>query len=349
MKYLNKILGIIMVIIFITLMSQNSHKNILSAYETNGKFPLKVGVMEYKSDDEYIKEVHKSLEQIQSENPDKVQFLFFDGKNNQEVQNASIRMLLQEGVDILLVNLVDINSAQTVISMIKEQNVPVILYNREPYTTDAIKSYGKAIFIGTDAREAGILQGNILVDLWKNNRETIDKNRDGRIQYIMLKGEPNSIETIERTRYSIGTINNAGISTDELASVFCGWSEDTAEYFMKTLYLSHGNKIEAILSNNDAMAIGAIRALQTYGYNNGNLEKTIPIVGVDAIPEARELIEKGYMTGTVLQDANEMAKALYICGINLVNHKSAIDGTSYKFDDTGVSIRIPYQEYTPIK
>jgi methyl-galactoside transport system substrate-binding protein len=326
-------------------MSQNSHKNILSAYETNGKFPLKVGVMEYKSDDEYIKEVHKSLEQIQSENPDKVQFLFFDGKNNQEVQNASIRMLLQEGVDILLVNLVDINSAQTVISMIKEQNVPVILYNREPYTTDAIKSYSEAIFIGTDAREAGILQGNILVDLWKNNREAIDKNRDGRIQYIMLKGEPNSIETIERTRYSIGTINNAGISTDELASVFCGWSEDTAEYFMKTLYLSHGNKIEAILSNNDAMAIGAIKALQTYGYNNGNLEKTIPIVGVDAIPEARELIEKGYMTGTVLQDANEMAKALYICGINLVNHKSAIDGTSYKFDDTGVSIRIPYREY----
>jgi methyl-galactoside transport system substrate-binding protein len=345
MDKFRRILGTFVLIVFITVIFQSNARNVLCASLATSDRPLKVGVMEYKSSDQYILEIHKSLEQIQRENPDKVEFLFFDGKDNQEVQDASISKLIQEGVDLLLVNIVDINAAQRVINIIKEKNTPVIFFNREPLTTDAIKSYNRAIFVGTDAAEAGILQGNIFVKLWNSNKELIDRNRDNKMQYVMLKGEPYNIETLERTRYSVLTINNAGIDTENLASVFCAWDGSTAENVMKTIYLSYGNKIEAIISNNDAMAIGAIKELQKHGYNTGNPNKMIPIVGVDATPIAREYIQKGYMTGTVIQDATETAKALYICGVNLVNRKSAIDGTPYNFDSTGVSIRIPYKEY----
>ena len=88
---------------------------------------------------------------------------------------------------------------------------------------------------------------------------------------------------------------------------------------MESLFLRYGGKIEAIISNNDAMAIGAIKALQKYGYNKGDKSKYIPVVGIDGIPEAKDLINKGIMTGTVSQDPNETAEALYTVGMNLVS------------------------------
>ena len=109
--------------------------------------------------------------------------------------------------------------------------------------------------------------------------------------------------------------------------------------------LKYGDKIEAIIANDDSMALGAIQALQAYSYNKGDKTKTIAVVGVDAIPAAQDLIRKGFMTGTVIQDAPAMAKALYTVGMNLVYGKNPLEGTQYKFDQTGVSIRIPYQQY----
>lgn len=113
---------------------------------------------------------------------------------------------------------------------------------------------------------------------------------------------------------------------------------------METLYLQYGRNIEVIIANNDEMAIGAIQALQEYGYNKGDSTRMIPIVGVDAIPEAQELIEQGIMTGTVLQDAKAMAEVTYSMGMNLVEGKKPLDNIPYEFDSTGVAVRIPYKE-----
>ena len=93
------------------------------------------------------------------------------------------------------------------------------------------------------------------------------------------------------------------------------------------------------------MAIGAIKALQEFGYNNGDKSKTIPVVGVDVTPEAKDLIEKGYMLGSVYQYPRAYADALYACGMNLVAHKNPVEGTKYKLDDTRVSIRLPQTDY----
>jgi methyl-galactoside transport system substrate-binding protein len=350
MRYLNKILAMTMALFFITTNLISCGQNILnsSLLTNNERAPIKVGVFLYRMDD-YITEVCNNLQEIQKENQGKVEFVFFDSKLDQNLQNENINKLLNEGVDLLLVNLVDIGSAETVINMIKGRNVPVILFNREPLTTDAIKSYRNSIYIGTDAKEAGIMQGEILINLWNKNKEAIDRNKNNIIEYVVLKGEKNNIEAIERTKYSILTINNAGIETNEIASCNCNWDENLAEYTMEEAILSKGNKIEIVIANDDAMAIGAIKALQQYGFNKEGSVRTIPVVGINAVPRAEELIKNGFMAGTVLQDANAMAKALYVCGMNLVARKSAIDGTEYKFDDTGVSIRIPYREYTAIK
>lgn len=305
---------------------------------------VKVGVCLYKFDDTYISTVRQSLEKIQKENEGKVEFTFYDGKGDQATQNDSIDTLLEKDTDLLMVNLVDTGAAQAVIDKVKKADKPVVLFNREP-ATDTIKAYEKAMFVGTNAQQAGVLQGEILADAWKANKD-LDKNGDGVMQYVMLKGEPDNPEAIARTKYSVSTINEKGIKTKELANQVCNWDQATAQNAMEAWFSRYGNEIEVVIANNDGMAQGAIAALQAQGYNNGDAKKTIPVVGVDATSAAQDLISKGFMTGSVLQDAPAMAEALYKCGMNLAEGKSAIEGTDYKFDDTKVSVRIPYKPYT---
>ncbi|WP_243156079.1 galactose ABC transporter substrate-binding protein [Clostridium sp. C2-6-12] len=309
---------------------------------------IKAGVLLYRFDDAYISLVRESLEKIQNDNPNKIIFTFYDGKNDQQVQNGTLENLLEKNEnDILLINLVETNSTREVINKVKEQNIPVILFNREPVSIDAVKSYNKSCYIGTEVAEAGVLQGKGVTNIWNNNKSAIDKNNDNILQYIMLMGETDNLEAVTRTKYSILSINNSGIKTEELAIKVCDWNKEEAKNATKALFSQLGNKIEAIISNNDSMAIGAIEALQEYGYNKGDKNQTITVVGVDAIPEAQKLIKDGIMAGSVLQDSNALANALYKVGTNLVYNRNALYDTKYKFDDTGVSIRLPYEEYKP--
>lgn len=346
MKILKKVLKIIMVSIMISAIFESCDQKVASTslIVAEGE-PVKVGVLLYKMDD-FISLVVQNLEEIQKKNKGKVEFTFFDSKGDQSIENENLDTLLEKkDVDLLLLDLVDIGSAQEAINKIKENNIPVVLFHREPRSMNAVKSYGKAFYVGSETNQAGILQGKILVNVWNANKKAIDKNQDNIMQYIMVMGEHGNLDAIARTKYSVLTISNAGIKTQLLALKVCNWNEEEAKDATKALFLQFGEKIEVIIANNDSMAIGSIIALQEQGYNNGDKTKTIPVVGVDAIPDAQKLIKEGFMTGSVLQDAPAMANALYTVGINLVNNRNPLEGTQYKFDDTGVAIRIPYQEY----
>lgn len=334
----------ILSIIFLIILSY-CNKNIKAqVVPPSNQIPIKIDVFLYDFNDKYISLVQQNFEEIQKNNQGTVEFTFYDGMNDQSIQNTDIDSVLeQKNTNLILLDIVDVSNSKIVIDRIKEKGIPVILFNREPLNIEDIKSYNKAFFVGTNAAEAGILQGQILINTWNSNK-IMDVNNDNIMQYIMLMGENNNIEAIERTRYAVLTINNAGIKTQELALKVAGWDRNTARNMIETLYLQYGKNIESIIANNDEMAIGAIEALQKYGYNKGDGTKTIPVVGVDALPEAQELIKQGIMTGSVLQDAHAMADATYKMGINLVEGRNPLNGIPYKFDRTGVSVRIPYRE-----
>lgn len=309
--------------------------------------PINVAVLLYSFDDIYISLIRQNLEEIQKQNEGAIKFTFYDGKNDQSVQNASIDELTRRrNVDLFMVNLVTTRSTQTVIDKVKQVNVPVIIFNREPAFIESIKSYNKSCYIGTRAEEAGLLQGSIITNVWNSNKAVIDRNKDNILQYIMLMGQENNLEAVKETEYPILEVNNSGIQTQELALRACNWDEKSAQEVVRALFLQQGNRVEAIFANNDPMAIGAVKALQEYGYNKGDSTKAIPVVGVNAIPEARELINTGAMTGSVFQDPADVAKALYNTGINLVYNRNPVYDTQYEFDETGISIRLPYYEYT---
>jgi len=308
--------------------------------------PVRISILLRNVTDPYTLLLKQSFEEIQKKNEGKVVMTFYDCKDNQSIQNKNLDMVIQNNsADLILLNLADSGGSQYIIDKAKQSNTPIGLFNIEPPSIDAVRSYNKAYFVGTNPAEAGILQGKILVNEWNKRKKSIDKNGDNTLQYVMLTGPRDNLEAIGRTKYSVLTLNDAGIRTQEIALRVCDWKEDLARDAMEQVFLQNGDKIEAIIANNDAMAIGAIEVLQKYGYNKGGNSKMIPVVGVDAILEARELIKQGVMTGTVLQDANEMAQATYDIGLNLVFGRPPLEGTKYTFDETGVAVRIPYKEY----
>lgn len=346
MNISKRILAILEIIFIVTAMEVSvCDARVIAGTNGLSQRSVMIDVVLYNFKDKYVSLVMENLEEIQKQNEGKVVFRFYDGKGNQSTQDEVLSNLVSDNADILMVNLVDTRATQDVINRFKSKNIPIIFFNREPVSVDALRYYGKAYYVGTNAKEAGEMQGKIIVDIWNKDRKFIDKNNNGVLQYVMLEGEHGSIEARERSESSIGTINKAGIKTEQLALKAADWQRDLAKTNISSLLLQYGKNIEAIIANNDEMAIGAVEALQNNGYNLGDKNKTIVVVGIDATAEARELIKKGFMAGSVMQDPYEMAEASYVIGMNVFEGRDPLYGTKYKFDDTKVAIRLPYHEY----
>lgn len=302
----------------------------------------KIGVAIYKYDDTYISTVKQALTKAAE---GKAELLLNDGKGDQGTQNDQIDLLIQKGVDVLLVNIVDVGAAQTIVNKAKTADIPIVFFNREP-AEEVLKSYDKARFIGTNAKDAGVIQGEIIADVWKD--EKYDKNKDGVMQYVMFKGEPDNPEAVARTEWSIKRAEELGVKTEELGLQVANWDTELANRAMEAWITKFGDKIEFVVANNDGMAQGAISALQAANYNKGDESRFIPVIGVDATDAAKELISKKYMTGTVIQDGDAMGKALFDIAMNIYQGKEYIEGTDYEYDETGISVRIPYRAYTGV-
>jgi len=247
-----------------------------------------------------------------------------------------------------LANLVNkrADSVRSIIGKVKQYEIPVVFFSSiQPDAIDIIKSYKKAFVVSRDEKESGNLEGKIIVDKWNSDKANIDKNGDGILQYVMLQASSNNSVAIIRTKNSILSINNAGIKTQELALVNANFNKELAKEAIKSLFLRYDGNIEAIISNNDSMAIGAVEALQTYGYNKGDRSKNIIVVGIDRTQEAKDLIDKGFMTGTVGHEPRALADALYTVGMNLFLGNNPLEGTNYKSEDNGIEVHISSKEY----
>ncbi|EHJ00911.1 putative galactoside ABC transporter [Clostridium sp. DL-VIII] len=343
MKTLKKILAMTAIIIMCSIILVNNFNNV---FATDTRSPVRIGVFSKDLNDDYLILLRKSFEEIQKRNPEKVIFTFYDAKFNPETQNLNLENTLKEGIDLVLLDMVDVNQVDEFVKKIAKYDIPVIFFNREPLNLDPLKTYKKSLYIGTDSKQAGILQGKMIADAWKNYKKSMDKNNDDILQYVMLVGERFNKASMDRSTFSISTIQESGIKTQELASKILNWSTENAKDTVGALFLKYGNNIEAIISNDDSMAIGAVQALQQYGYNSGDKAKVIAVVGVDGVPEAQDLISKGFMLGTAFQDPDNMANTIYTVGLNLIDGKNPTDGIPYKLDDTGVAIKIPFKEVT---
>ncbi|PKH24332.1 galactose/glucose ABC transporter substrate-binding protein MglB [Enterobacterales bacterium CwR94] len=292
----------------------------------------RIGVTIYKYDDNFMSVVRKDIEKEAKGSSD-VQLLMNDSQNSQSTQNDQVDVLIAKGVKALAINLVDPAAAGTIIDKVKGNDIPVVFFNKEP-TAKALASYDKAYYVGTDSKESGLKQGELIEKHWKANPNW-DLNKDGQIQFVLLKGEPGHPDAEARTKYVIEQLNQDGIKTQQLHMDTAMWDTAQAKDKMDA-WLSgpNGGKIEVVIANNDAMAMGAVEALKSHN------KTSIPVFGVDALPEALALVKSGAMAGTVLNDAENQAKATFQMAKNLAAGKPATEGTNYKLE--GKVVRVAY-------
>jgi methyl-galactoside transport system substrate-binding protein len=262
-----------------------------------------------------------------------------DSQNAQPTQNDQVDAFLSKKLNAIAINPVDRTAAGAIIDKAKARNTPVVFFNREPLPEDMAK-WDKVYYVGAKAEESGTMQGEIVVDYWKAN-PSADKNGDGVIQYIMLKGEPGHQDAELRTEFSIKAITAAGLKVEQLAEDTAMWDRPRAVEKMNAFYARFGDRIEVVLCNNDDMALGAIEALRQEGYFSGG--KYLPVVGVDATAPALEALSQGTLLGTVLNDADNQGKATFDLAYALATGQGA---SAAGWTLTGKTVWVPYQKVT---
>ena len=223
----------------------------------------KIGVTIYKYDDNFMSLMRKEIDK-EAKALGGINLLMNDSQNAQSIQNDQVDVLLSKGVKALAINLVDPAAAPTIISKAKPDNIPVVFFNKDP-GAKAIGSYEHAYYVGTDPKESGLIQGDLIAKQWKAN-PALDLNKDGKIQFVLLKGEPGHPDAEARTKFVVEELNAKGIQTEQLFIDTGMWDAAMAKDKVDAwLSSSKANDIEVIISNNDGMALGALEATKAHG------------------------------------------------------------------------------------
>ena len=269
---------------------------------------LRVGIITYSQDDPNINALTDKLkEDLKKKETEKINIVVSvkSGGDDQENQDQVVEEMIDAGCDILCVNLVDRTAPSKIIKMAKENDIPVLFFNREPVREDLFQ-WEKLYYIGCDAEQSGVIQGKMAADYIKEHPE-LDRNQDGKIQYVMLVGEAGHQDSISRTEVSVKTLMDQGIQLEKLSNQFADWNRGQAENRINRIISQYGDSVELILSNNDEMALGAVEAYEKAGIDSG---KWPAIFGIDGLSDALEAIKEEKIQGTVYQDREDLARQM---------------------------------------
>ncbi len=313
--------------------------------EGAGSAEHKFGIGLYKFDDTFISSVGAAMRNHNSQSESVAYLNIVDGQGQQPTQNDSVDTFIVEGYNGLGINMVDRTAASVIINKVKEANVPVVFFNREPEARD-MNSWDKIYYVGAKAEESGRMQGEALAKYFKEN-PSADRNGDGVLQYVMLTGEPGHQDAILRTEHSVKALEAAGIKVQQLATDTGMWQRVNGQEKMAAWISAFGDGIEAVIANNDDMALGAIEALKAVGYFVGDPDggKYMPVLGVDGSAPALDSIEKDYLFASVLNDAHGQGAAVIDILKELQKDTPDMSSLPYTFTDTKY-VWIPYVAIT---
>ena len=268
---------------------------------------VQVGVAYYNQTDTFVRELidcfKNELETYKTEDLE-VTAMVREAAGLEKTQNEQVKELIDAGCNVLCVNLVDRADPSEIIDTAREHDIPLIFFNREPVTEDMMQ-WEKIYYVGAIARQSGELQGEMAAEVIKNGG--VDRNGDGKIQYVILEGEADHQDAIIRTENVVNTLNKEEINLEKLSYQIANWNRAQAENRMKQMIRQYNDEVELVLSNNDDMAAGAVVAYDELNYTKDN--RPVFFV-VDGTSVGLQAVKDGDFAGTVYNDKEGQASVM---------------------------------------
>lgn len=332
---MKKLLSMFLAVLLMVSLASCSGKSTTETGATNEteKKPV-IGVAIFDYSNNYVTYIRNAINIIAG---DKADIQMVDAQNDQTKQTEQIDLLLSKGVDVLCVNAVDPKAAATIISKAKAANVPLVFFNRCPSKED-MNSYDKCWYVGTTPQDSGRMQAEMAMEAFKADPK-FDKNKDGILQYVILKGTLGHPDAEARTQAVQDTFKAAGFNAKVLDIQPGDFKTQTAKDLTDVWMGKFGDQIEMILSNNDAMLLGGIESAKAEGYFGGG--KVMGAIGINALPEVLPMIKDGTIIGSIMSDAYSEGFNIYTMATNVAAGKDVYEGITIAPDDMK-AIRVPY-------
>jgi len=269
-------------------------------------------------------------EGIKNNMPDGYELDSQDAQNDAAKQLQQVETAKNAGAAAIIVNICDVETA----AQVKEAagDTPLVFVNRLPSDTSVFSD--TCCCVTSNEVLAGQYQGEYLAKYFKAKGQTT-------IKYVLLNGTIGMNSTTKRTEGVLNALKDNGITAEEATSpLACEY--DRAKTIDKFSPIIGTVTFDCIISNNDAMALGAIEALKSKGMD----PSATPIVGIDATADGRQAIKDGKLAMSVFQDPTGQGKGSITAALNLLNKKDIATDTGYEKDDTGHIVWVPFEAVT---
>lgn len=246
---------------------------------------------------EFPSTIAKKMEQEAAEKG--AEIIIYDGKDSIDKQIADVKALIAKNVDAIILNPVDADKSAICVDLAEQAGIPILGVN-------AVVSSDKLLtYVGSNDLEAGEIEMKFIAEKIKG---------EGNI--VIMNGVTGQSTQIQRTQGILNILR--GYPRINILEEGSGnWFRGEGYKLMKKWYEKYGNEINAIVSQNDEMALGAIKYFEEKG-----LLGSIPIIGIDAIPDAVRAVQAGKLDATVFQDAEGQGKLAVDLAINIIKNES---------------------------
>jgi inositol transport system substrate-binding protein len=277
---------------------------------------MKIGVSMSQFDDTWLTYLRESMDKKAKSYPDGVQLQFEDARSDVVKQLSQVESFISQKVDAIVVNPVDTAATRKITEAAVKAGIPLVYVNRRP---DDLKLPKGVVTVASNDLEAGEMQMQYLAD-----------KMGGKGDIVILLGDLANNSTTNRTKgvkEVLAKYPNIKIEQEQTGV----WLRDKGMTLVND-WLTQGRKFDAVVANNDEMAIGAAMALNQAGVDKGS----VLIAGVDGTPDGLNAIKKGNMTVSVFQDAKGQADGSIDTAVKMAKNEAVEQ-----------NVWVPYRLITP--
>jgi inositol transport system substrate-binding protein len=282
-----------------------------------------IGVSMARFDDNFLTVLRNGMI-AQAEAMDGVDLQVEDAQDDVAKQLDQINNFIASGVDAIIVNPVDTSATEAMSQAAEAANVPLVYVNRQPINVDTLPD--NQAFVASNEVDSGTLETMEVCRLLK------EAGKESANIYVMM-GQLSNQAAVQRTAdiHDVMASGNCGVELNILDEQTANWSRDEAQNLM-TNWLSTGESFDAVIANNDEMALGAIQALKA----GGVAMTDVIVAGIDATQDALAAMQAGDQDVSVFQDAAGQGAGSLDAAIKLA-----------KGEDVEQKVYIPFQLVTP--